>query len=606
MLFRGLSIAAVKECSHTNHVMKLINNYNDECETITLNGNKLTISNIHSMFTGKFQSASLTDDAKEAIKNSHKYLHEKISQGACIYGINTGFGGSAQVRYKNDMAVNSTLVNHLKAGFGQQLPSSLVKATMLIRVNSIAFGFSGVHEKVVNLLLALLNQDIVPCIPKRGSISASGDLMPLSYIAACLEGRESCKVFAKGVKTTASEALKAAGLEPVIFTGKDALGVMNASSFAAALAAEVLYRGNIAILLTQAVVAMCVEALGGRLESFQPVIHEKCLPHIGQQEVASNILKFLQNTNMAISQPEIERGFREGELRQDRYGMRTSPQWLAPVLETAIESIRRIDIELNSANDNPIINCKKGEILHCGNFQSNSITVAMDQFRQCLQLCGKLLFALMSEIVDSNINNCLSPNLCGGDPNVDMGFKGTEVAMAAYTSELDFLNAPVSNHVLIAEIRNQSINSLALISARMSEDALEIFQMQLINILRALVQAVELRWLKKKVESIVSELMPKSSVCVEKKVMFQVVPWFLFFSCSSKAIDQVMKLLPGSNVAELKNGFHIALDKEMEVLRNGLKSGAFINKISRQMGQGRLFLQFHVVAMICYLFSSFV
>lgn len=582
--------SARNEClsPHASQVIKLLEDYKYGSEHLSLNGNDLSISDVHSLFTCKFHSASITTQAWEAIKNSHEYLDEKISEGICVYGVNTGFGGSANVRYKKDAAVNATLITLLNAGFGQRFPLALVKATMLARANSIALGYSGVHTNVVKLLLELLNNCIIPYVPKRGSISASGDLMPTSYIAACLEGRSTCKVNVKGIDTIAPVALEEAGLSPVVFTGKDALGVVNASSFSATLAAEILYKGNIAILLTQAVVALTVEALQGRLESFHPLIHQKCLPHVGQQEVASNILNFLQGTRMAVSQPEVERGLREGELRQDRYGLRTSPQWLGPVLETAMESLRRINIELNSANDNPIIDCKNGDILHGGNFQGTSTTIAMDQFRQSMQLCGKLLFGLMSEIIDCNMNNGLTPNLCGGNPNVDMGFKGTEVAMASYTSELDFLNSPVSNHVLNAEVRNQTVNSLALISARMSEDALEIFQMQLTNILRALVQAVELRWLKTQVESIVSELLPNESTCVNEAVLFKLFPWYQFFSCPQDVIDQITNEVPGENFIQLKSAdFLETLEMEMKTLRDGLKSGKLVQKITQDMGQGK-------------------
>ena len=587
--YKSIQSIATKEClsPHANQVVKLLEDYKYGSEHISLNGNDLNISDIHSFFTGKFHSVSLTTQAWNVIKRSHEYLDKKLSEGICVYGINTGFGGSANVRYKKDAAVNATLITHLNAGFGQHLPLALVKATMIARANSIALGYSGVHSNVVELLLELLNNDIIPYVPKRGSISASGDLMPTSYIAACLEGRPNCKVNANGIDTIAPVALKEAGLSPVVLSGKDGLGLINASSFAAVLAAEVMYKGNIAILLTQAVVGMAVEALEGRLESFHPLIHQKCLPHVGQQEVACNVLNFLQDTKLAISQPEIKRGLREGELRQDRYGLRTSPQWLGPVLETAMESMRRINIELNSANDNPIVDFQDDEILHGGNFQGTSTTVAMDQFRQSMQLCGKLLFGLMSEIVDCTINNGLTPNLCGGNPNVDMGFKGTEIAMASYTSELDFLNSPVSNHVLNAEIRNQTVNSLALISARMSEEAVEIFQMQLINILLALVQAVELRWLKTRVESIVSELLPNGSTCVNEAVLFKLVPWYKFFSCTQDAIDQVANEVPGLDEVPMKS-FLETIVGEMDILRSGLKSGEFAQQIAQDMGQGEI------------------
>ena len=569
---------------HANAVRTLLQSYNDSPHQICVNGENLRISDIHRVFKGKLRSVSLTEENREVMKKGSSFLNEKSAEGCCVYGVNTGFGGSADVRHEKDEEVQTKLVIHLNVGFGRKLPIEFVKAAMLVRVNCLIRGYSGVSPQVVELLAELINHDIVPYVPMRGSISASGDLIPTSYIAACLEGNQDCKVRSKGKDTVASLALAQANLSPVVFKGKDALGVVNASSFAATLAADVLYNGNRAILLAQAVVAMAVEALQGTMESFDPIVHEICLPHTGQREVARNIRMFLEGTHFTTTHDCSE----TPGLRQDRYGLRTSPQFLGPGLETAMESIRRVEIELNSACDNPIVDPRTKQIIHCGNFQGTSTTVAMDQFRQSIQLCGKLLFALMSEIVDCTINNGLTPNLCGGNPNVDMGFKGTEIAMASYTSELDYLTNPVTNHVLSAELRNQSVNSLALISARLSETALELFQMQLTNILCALCQAIELRWLKNNVEMAISEILAKAGcLTVDKSILLKVIPWYNFVHQPNESVTNFFKNFSNKNSALFDGSIESQIRIKIENMMDTLRSGSVVQTISKEMGFGK-------------------
>ena len=238
---------------------------------------------------------------------------------------------------------------------------------MAVRVNSLSCGYSGVRPSTVQLLADMLNHDIIPEVPKRGSVSASGDLIPTSYIAACMQGRSDAMVTKQGVRMRAPDALADAGLEPVTFQAKEALAVINSASFASSLAALVLYDANIAVTLTQIATALSVESLRGRVESFHPTIH-RCLPHPGQQEVAANIRELLRESKFAIQIGEPT-GDKPGLLKQDRFALRSSPQWLGPVLETMLESVRRVTTEINSANDNPLIDHMTDEILHGANFQ---------------------------------------------------------------------------------------------------------------------------------------------------------------------------------------------------------------------------------------------
>ena len=189
------------------------------------------------------------------------------------------------------------------------------------------------------------------------------------------------------------------------------------------MACCILFRANEAVLLTQICTALAVEALKGHIESFHPLTY-KVFPHIGHQEVADNVRCLLEGSKLATLTLDMDTPDIEGTLKQDRYALRTAPQWLSPVIEILKASCRRITVELNSTSDNPIIDHRTNTVISGGNFQGASISVAMDQARQALQMCGKLLHAQFSEIVNHLLNNGLPPNVCGSLPDLDCGFKG--------------------------------------------------------------------------------------------------------------------------------------------------------------------------------------
>lgn len=223
---------------------------------------------------------------------------------------------------------------------------------------------------IVSKKTLLYREDIIPIVPKRGSVSASGDLMPTSYIASAMMGRLECDVLHGNVRKSAQEALSSAGLKPITFITKEALAVINSCSFASGLASKVLYDATSAALLTQIAVAISTEALTGRKESFHPTIH-LCMPHPGQCEVADNILGLLEGSKMCISELDMERPDKDRSLKQDRYPLRTAAQWLGPAIDLLQRAVETVEIDLNSSNDNPIIDHHNNTVLHGGNFQVN-------------------------------------------------------------------------------------------------------------------------------------------------------------------------------------------------------------------------------------------
>ena len=568
---------------HAGACVRFIECYNRSGNQLTINGSKLSIPELVAVCRGKHVRVDVDRKAKDTMQENYEYLAEKIASGVCIYGVNTGYGGSADVRSPDVAEMQMSLVRLLNAGFGKTMDTEIVRGLMLVRANSLCLGYSAVRPKVVEMILDLLNNDVIPVIPLRGSVSASGDLMPTSYLAACMMGRDDIKVIDSGKPTPAPDALRRLNLAPIEFHSKEALAVVNSASVAASLASNVLFDANIAAVLTQIATAMMCESMNGHMESFHPTVH-KCLSHPGQNEVARNIRNLLKNSKFVIHGLEINCEDMSGRLKQDRYGIRTSPQWLGPVLETLLNANDRVTSEINSANDNPLIDHRDDAIIHGGNFQGASITVAMDQTRQALQMCGKLLFGQMSEIVNVKLSNGLPPNLSGTNTNTDMGYKGADLAMASYCSELDYLGNGMTNHVLSAELHNQSVNSLALISARKTIEALEILQMMITNILCSLVQAIDLRWLQGQTQFILPDLFTKFKLPA-KRVNQAMSPWYEFAFTPEKA---AMKLYADIFETEADPNFVQVLAAQMENMMNKIGSGQCTSKIADEMGLGEL------------------
>ena len=379
------------------------------------------------------------------------------------------------------------------------MPEAWVRGSALVRSNTLARGHSAVRKTVIETLPALLNRNMVPLVPLRGSISASGDLTPLSYIAGVLEGNPQLYLSAENPKDgsrrliRADQALQELGTEPLSFGPKEALAVLNGTAVSGAVTALALHETHLLAVTTQILTAMGVEALTGSAESFNSFISE-ARPHPGQSEAAQNIRQFLRGSHLARPSVEIDSDPNTSiDVCQDRYALRTASQWIGPCLEDLVLAHKQMTVELNSSTDNPLVDILGRKVHHGGNFQAVSVTSAADKARSALQMMGKLLFAQAGELVNPALNNGLPPNLVADEPSLSYTMKGVDINMAAYTSELGLLAQPVGPHVQCAEMSNQSINSLALLSARYTHVALDVFSMATAAYLYMLCQALDLR-----------------------------------------------------------------------------------------------------------------
>lgn len=428
-------------------------------------------------------------------------------------GVNTGFGGNADTRTEDHTGLQRALMQLTQSAVlttedigthgscheyleTHAMPSAWTRGAMLLRANANIRGHSAISKGVLETLLELLNRDIIPVVPLRGSISASGDLMPLSYIAGALQGSPDVFVRIGGrsgrpTVISAYHALKEASITPIVLAPKEELSLINGTAVAAAVASLSLYEANQLAAIAQVLTALTSEALHANVGWAHPFI-AAIRPHEGQIETAQNLRTCWIGSKLVYGLQKTKDG-PQGGLAQERYALRSSPQWLAPVLEDLQSAQRQLTVELNSTSDNPVVNIHDNDV-HCGaNFQATSVTAATEKVRLSLQLIGKMLFAQTTELINHNMSHGLPPNLAADDPSLSFCLKGIDINMAAYTSELGWLANPVSSHVQSAEMHNQAINSLGLLSARQTFNAVECLSLIVASALYASCQGVDLR-----------------------------------------------------------------------------------------------------------------
>ncbi|KAE8151155.1 L-Aspartase-like protein [Aspergillus avenaceus] len=534
--------------------------------------------------------AKLTTDpiVVEKLEASVQVLRDHLDKGYHVYGVNTGFGGSADSRTDRVVALQTGLCQLLQAGIltdsdkvndessrdqgrsgSHAMPNPWVKAAMLVRCNSNARGHSAVTVSVINSILKLLEHRVTPVVPLRGSISASGDLIPLSYIAGAIEGNPDVYVHVQGPDKPrlmpSREALSLAGMEPQVLGPKEGLGLVNGTSFSAALASLVMYETHQLVVLVQGISAVALEALMGNAESFHPFI-SAIRPHDGQMECARNILSFLQGSNLAQGVRTEKSHTRQG-LMQDRYALRCVPQWIGPQLEDLLLAHKQVTVELNSTTDNPLIDPESGEILHGGNFQAVSITSAMEKTRTCLQMFGRLIFSQATELVDPTLNNGLPTNLVADDPSLSFTMKGVDISMASYMAELAYLANPVSSHVQAAEMRNQSINSMAFVSSRYTMQAVQIVSLMCACSLYIGCQALDLRVLHL---TYLETIRPQLHL-LTSEIFSTYLPDTELAALADSLNDSIAKTWPTTTRLSIPERVQAAVESAMPALLNALK-----------------------------------
>jgi len=435
----------------------------------------------------KSLAANLSEapEFRAAIARGADFLERRLAEAGVIYGVTTGFGDSCTVAIEPDLIAE--LPRHLYTfhgcGLGAHFTPSETRAIIATRLASLCKGFSGVSVELLEQLIRLLAHDVLPAIPCEGSVGASGDLTPLSYLAAVLCGEG--EVLSDGQVVDAALALADAGIAPLRLRPKEALAIMNGTAVMTALACLAYQRAEYLMRLTTRISALASFALDGNAEHFDGTLFS-VKPHPGQQLVASwlrddlPISKFIPN----------------GKRLQDRYSIRCAPHVIG-VLADALPWLRSyIENELNSANDNPIIDAVGEQVLHGGHFYGGHIAFAMDSMKNAVANLADLLDRQMALLVDSRYSNGLPANLSaveGPRAAINHGLKALQISVSAWTAEALKLTMPASVFSRSTECHNQDKVSMGTIAARDCTRVLELTEQVAVGLLITVRQAVWLR-----------------------------------------------------------------------------------------------------------------
>ena len=453
---------------------------------VLFDGSPLVIEQIVALTRGQARAVLSQAPAFEArIRAGADFVDALLRDDGVIYGVTTGYGDSVTV------AVPPALVAELPqrlytfhgCGMGRTLAPDCTRAVLAARLASLAQGASGVSLELLKQLAALLVHDMLPLIPEEGSVGASGDLTPLSYVAAAMCGER--RVLWRGREQAASEALTELGLVPLQLRPKEGLALMNGTAVMTGLACLAFQRAAYLSRLAVRLTACNVFAADGNAHHFDPALHA-VKPHPGQQAVAARLWHDLDGG----------RGQRADQRLQDRYSLRCAPHVIG-VLEDALPFLRRlIEIELNSANDNPIVLADERRVLHGGHFYGGHIAMAMDTLKCQVANLADLLDRQLALLVDTRFSHGLPANLSGARgerASVNHGLKALQIAVSAWTAEALKTTLPASVFSRSTECHNQDKVSMGTIAARDALRVLELTEQVAAAMLIAARQAITLR-----------------------------------------------------------------------------------------------------------------
>ena len=432
-------------------------------------------------------SATLSDDPvfRAAIARGADFLDRLLREDGTIYGVTTGYGDSCTVTVPADLV--EELPHHLYTyhgcGLGEYLSPAQTRAVMAARLASLSKGFSGVSVELLEQIARLLDAGLLPLIPSEGSVGASGDLTPLSYLAAVMCGER--EVWRNGVQMPAADALREAGISPLRLRPKEGLAIMNGTAVMTALACLAYDRADYLVKLCTRITAMASVALDGNAHHFDEVLFS-VKPHAGMQDVAAWLRQ-----DLPAGAAE-----RNGKRLQDRYSIRCAPHVIG-VLADALPFFRQsIENELNSANDNPIIDAENERVLHGGHFYGGHIAFAMDGMKNAVANLADLLDRQMALLVDSRYNHGLPANLSGMQgprAAINHGLKALQISASAWTAEALKLTMPASVFSRSTECHNQDKVSMGTIAARDCLRVLELTEQVVAALLITVRQGVWLR-----------------------------------------------------------------------------------------------------------------
>lgn len=425
---------------------------------VLIDGKSLTIDSV--MDVARFGlKVELSDEAREKVEIARRFVDEIVDSKKVVYGITTGFGKFSDVVISKEETQDlqrNLIISHA-CGVGQPLSEETSRAIMLLRVNNLAKGHSGVRFETINTLIRMLNEGVHPIIPEKGSLGASGDLAPLSHMVLVMLGLG--EAVYNGERMTGKDAMDRAGIPTIHLTSKEGLALINGTQVMTAVGTIVAYEAIQLLKLSDISAAMTVEALRGITDAFDARLHA-VRPHQGQMDTAENMLRILEDSKLTTKQ---------GEIRvQDAYTLRCIPQIHGASKDAIHYVVERINIEINAVTDNPILFPEDGVVFSGGNFHGQPMALPFDFLGIAL--------AEVANVAERRIERLVNPQLSGlpafltPHGGLHSGFMIAQYAAAALVSENKILAHPASVDSIPSSANQEDHVSMGTIAARKARD----------------------------------------------------------------------------------------------------------------------------------------
>ncbi|GGI90125.1 histidine ammonia-lyase [Shewanella gelidii] len=427
---------------------------------------------------------SLADKALPAIEQSAQMVQQVLDEQRTVYGINTGFGLLANTKIAPqdlELLQRSIVLSHA-AGIGQFMPDDTVRLMMVLKINSLSRGYSGIRLSVIQFLIQLLNKQVYPCVPEKGSVGASGDLAPLAHMSLPIIGEGQVRY--QGQVLSAKEGLKIAGLEPLALAAKEGLALLNGTQASTAFALEGLFRSEDLYACAAVVGAMSVEAAMGSRSPFDDRIHAVR----GQQGQIDSARVF---RHLLGDSSEICESHAGCDKVQDPYSLRCQPQVLGACLGQIRQAADVLQIEANGVTDNPLVFADSGDIISGGNFHAEPVAMAADNLAIAIAELGAIAERRIALLIDSSLSNL--PPFLVDNGGVNSGFMIAQVTAAALASENKTYAHPASVDSLPTSANQEDHVSMATFAARRLREMVENTQGILAIELLAAAQGLDFR-----------------------------------------------------------------------------------------------------------------
>jgi histidine ammonia-lyase len=448
-------------------------------ETVKVDGRNLTIDDVEAV-ARRGAGVALDAEARARVAETRRVVEEILASGAVVYGINTGFGKLAELRISPDQLgrLQLNLLRSHACGVGEPFAEDVVRAMLLLRANVLATGHAGCRPEVVERILELLEAGVHPVVPCRGSVGASGDLAPLAHLALVLVGKGEAVL--GGERMPGAEALARAGIRPLQLEAKEGLALINGTQASAAVGALAVADARRLLDAADVVSALTLDALAGTDAAFDPAVHA-ARPHPGQGVSAARLLRLLVNS-------ELRESHRECGRVQDAYSLRCSPQVHGAGRDALEHAQRVLEIELNSATDNPMV-FAEGRLISGGNFHGAPIAAVFDYLAATLTDLASISERRLARMVDTALSGL--PRFLSPDAGLNSGFMMVQVSAAALVSECKTLAHPASVDSIPTSAGQEDHVSMSTWAARKLAGIVELTRQVLGMEYLAAVQALE-------------------------------------------------------------------------------------------------------------------